>query len=115
MTKIIVAIFALVGLIGYSQDQNDTTYKKRVLETTEIDALFSYYGQDGTHAAVSGGDGTEELTDVTSSIIVRLPMNDDDVLSVDVGISAYSSASSSNVNPLYSFFWCFSVRCFGTY
>lgn len=100
MTKIIVAIFALVGLIGYSQDQNDTTYKKRVLETTEIDALFSYYGQDGTHAAVSGGDGTEELTDVTSSIIVRLPMNDDDVLSVDVGISAYSSASSSNVNPL---------------
>lgn len=100
MKKIIVAIFALVGLIGYSQDQNDTTYKKRVLETTEIDALFSYYGQDGTHAAVSGGDGTEELTDVTSSIIVRLPMNDDDVLSVDVGISAYSSASSSNVNPL---------------
>tara|TARA_R110002033_G_scaffold28871_7_gene64874 strand:+ start:2684 stop:3964 length:1281 start_codon:yes stop_codon:yes gene_type:complete len=100
LTKIIVAIFALVGLIGYSQDQNDTTYKKRVLETTEIDALFSYYGQDGTHAAVSGGDGTEELTDVTSSIIVRLPMNDDDVLSVDVGISAYSSASSSNVNPL---------------
>tara|TARA_R110002050_G_scaffold1281_1_gene9200 strand:- start:87927 stop:89207 length:1281 start_codon:yes stop_codon:yes gene_type:complete len=100
LKKIIVAIFALVGLIGYSQDQNDTTYKKRVLETTEIDALFSYYGQDGTHAAVSGGDGTEELTDVTSSIIVRLPMNDDDVLSVDVGISAYSSASSSNVNPL---------------
>ncbi len=100
MKKILFSILTFTGLIGYAQDLKDATYKKRVLETTEIDALFSYYGQDGIHAAVSGGDGSEELTDVTSSIIVRLPMNDDDALSVDVGISAYSSASSSNINPL---------------
>lgn len=86
-----------IGFVTYGQD---TSYKKRVLETTEIDALFSYYGQDGNNAAVTGGDGSEELTDVTSSLIVRLPMNEDDVLTLDIGISAYTSASSSNVNPL---------------
>lgn len=86
--------------VSYSQETKDTSYKKRVLESTEIDALFSYYSQDGEHAAVSGGEGTEELTDATGSLIVRVPMNDDDILTVDVGISTYTSASSSNINPL---------------
>lgn len=80
--------------------QEETGYKKRVLESAEIDLLFSYYGQDGQNAAVTGGEGTEELTDATSSIVVKIPMNEDDILTVDAGISAYTSASSSNVNPL---------------
>jgi hypothetical protein len=92
--------FSILIFLGCLVNGQDTSYKKRVLETTEIDALFSYYGQDGNNAAVTGGDGSEELTDVTSSLIVRLPMNADDVLTLDFGISAYSSASSSNVNPL---------------
>lgn len=96
----IFILFIIGTYIGYSQETKDTSYKKRVLESTEIDALFSYYGQEGDHAAVSGGDGTEKLTDATGSIIVKMPINDDDVLTVDVGISAYTSASSSNVNPL---------------
>lgn len=65
-----------------------------------MDLLFSYYSQDGQNAAVTGGEGTEELTDATSSIVLRMPMNEDDILTVDVGLSAYTSASSSNVNPL---------------
>jgi hypothetical protein len=45
--------------------QTDSTqvYKKRVLESTEIDFLTSYYTQEGQNAAVTGGIGTEELTD----------------------------------------------------
>ncbi len=91
-------------LIGFStfgqQDNNDdTTYKKRVLETTEVDFLSSYYSQDGDNAAVSGGIGTEELKDVTGTFVVSIPLNDDDVLTIDAGVSAYTSASSSNVNP----------------
>ena len=89
----------LIAIQGYCQDQG-TSYKKRVLETAEVDLLFSYYGQDGTNAAVTGGEGTEQLTDATSSIVVKIPMSEDDVLTVDAGISAYTSASSSNVNPL---------------
>ncbi|SHJ37620.1 DUF3570 domain-containing protein [Pseudozobellia thermophila] len=74
-------------------------YKQRVLESSEIDFLTSYYSQDGGNAAVTGGRGTEELSDATATIIVSIPLNDDDVLTVDAGISAYTSASSSNVNP----------------
>tara|TARA_R110002051_G_scaffold100879_3_gene171323 strand:+ start:9738 stop:11009 length:1272 start_codon:yes stop_codon:yes gene_type:complete len=95
-----IAWFISFLIIGFNAHGQGTSYKKRVLETTEIDALFSYYGQEGSNAAVTGGEGSEELTDVTSSLIVRLPMNEDDILTLDIGISAYSSASSSNVNPL---------------
>ena len=88
----------LTGILTFSQE--DTAYKKRVLASAEIDLLFSYYGQDGQNAAVTGGSGSEALTDATSALLVSIPLSDDDVLTADVGFSAYTSASSSNVNPL---------------
>ncbi|WP_047245617.1 DUF3570 domain-containing protein [Maribacter thermophilus] len=91
---------ALTYLSLLSQETGDvSSYKKRVLESTEVDFLTSYYSQDGDNAAVSGGVGTEELTDVTGTFVVSIPLNDDDVLTIDAGVSAYTSASSSNVNP----------------
>jgi hypothetical protein len=95
----IAALFLFAG--SYAQQSQDSvkTYKKRVLETTEVDFLTSYYSQDGDNAAVSGGIGTEELTDVTGTIVVSIPLNDDDILTIDAGVSAYTSASSSNVGP----------------
>nr|WP_299174558.1 DUF3570 domain-containing protein [uncultured Allomuricauda sp.] len=92
-------IFSFLCAVAWSQ-QTNTSYTKKVLETSEIDLLFSYYSQDGQNAAVTGGEGTEELTDATSTIVLRMPMNENDILTVDVGLSAYTSASSSNVNPL---------------
>ena len=85
----------------FAQDST-STYKKRVLEAPEVDFLVSYYSQDGENAAVSGGIGTEKLTDFTPTIVVAIPLNDDDVLTIDSGVSAYTSASSSNVDPLDS-------------
>ncbi|MCB0399281.1 MAG: DUF3570 domain-containing protein [Winogradskyella sp.] len=98
-------ILILLCLLGFfklsAQTSQDSTnvYKKRVLETTEIDFLSSYYTQDGDNAAVSGGTGTEELTDATATFVVSIPLNADDVLTIDAGVSAYTSASSSNINP----------------
>ncbi|MFT5736072.1 MAG: hypothetical protein ACJAU2_000325 [Maribacter sp.] len=99
--KILFSILLLTSFIAFSQQKNDSVqrYKKRVLETIEVDFLTSYYTQDGDNAAVSGGLGTEELTDATGTIIVSIPLNDDDVLTIDAGVSAYTSASSSNVGP----------------
>jgi len=95
-----IVTLLLVASVYAQQDQDAVkTYKKRVLETTEVDFLTSYYSQDGDNAAVSGGLGTEELTDFTSTFIVSIPLNDDDVLTIDAGVSAYTSASSSNVDP----------------
>lgn len=97
---IILFVFS-VTLISAQESANDQsgTYKKRVLESTEIDMLFNYYEQDGKNAAVTGGRGTEELTDISPSIIVAIPLNDDDVLTINGNASAYSSASSSNIDP----------------
>ena len=101
MKKIILIFCVFTFAKSYSQATQDSTkvYKKRILETTEVDFLTSYYSQDGDNAAVSGGIGTEELTDVTGTFVVSIPLNDDDVLTIDAGVSAYTSASSSNVNP----------------
>lgn len=98
--KISLLLLCLL-FVSQAQETDSTavSYKKRVLESTEIDFLMSYYGQHGDHSAVSGGNGTEKLSDFTPTIVVAAPLNDDDVLTVDVGISAYSSASSSNINP----------------
>ncbi|GAA3603642.1 DUF3570 domain-containing protein [Flavivirga amylovorans] len=102
MRKGFIIVTFLFSVFGFSQvkskDSMDT-YKKRVLESTELDFLVSYYTQDGNHASVTGGIGDEHLTDITPTIVVAIPMNADDVLTVDAGISAYTSASSSNLDP----------------
>lgn len=99
MKKYILYSLLLFSFFSFSQVKDSIVYKKRVLESTEVDFLLSYYKQDGVHSAVSGGMGSEDLTDVASNIIISMPLNDDDILTVDAGISAYTSASSSNINP----------------
>ena len=98
----LMIVLSIAGALhGQESQQKDTVklYKKRVLSAVEIDLLSSYYSQTGNNAAVSGGVGTEDLTDVTPTIVVAIPINEDDVLTIDAGISAYTSASSSNVDP----------------
>lgn len=90
--------FCLTTAAGQEPPEEES-YKRRVLESTEVEILSSYYSQRGDHAAVSGGKGTEALTDLTPTIVVSIPLNDDDVLTIDAGISAYTSASSSNIDP----------------
>ncbi|MEN1785757.1 MAG: DUF3570 domain-containing protein [Bacteroidota bacterium] len=97
--KWIVWYFLLQAPIVLLGQDTLTTYKKRILEASELETLFSYYNQDGPNAAVTGGLGTEALTDATSTLVLRVPLNEDDVLTVDTGLSAYTSASSSNINP----------------
>ncbi|QRM90394.1 DUF3570 domain-containing protein [Lacinutrix sp. WUR7] len=93
----LVVLFAIGNT--FAQQDSTAVYKKRVLETTEVDFLTSYYSQDGDNASVTGGIGSEELTDFTPTLIVSLPLSADEVLTIDAGISSYSSASSSNLDP----------------
>ncbi|WP_291133250.1 DUF3570 domain-containing protein [Flavobacterium sp. UBA7682] len=100
MKKYLFLLALLSSYCSFSQEKDSTVvFKKRVLEATEVDFLLSYYKQDGVHSSVSGGMGSEKLTDLASNIIVTMPMNADDVLTIDAGLSAYTSASSSNINP----------------
>lgn len=97
MKTLLIALILCSSVIAFAQD--NTEYKKRVLESTEVDFLTSYYIQDGNNASVTGGIGDEHLTDLTPTIVISLPLNSNDVLTIDVGISTYTSASSSNLNP----------------
>ncbi len=97
--KILYVIFLSLGFVTYAQQDSTQVYKKKVLETVEIDVFLGYYEQEGIHAAVTGGIGNEDLQNIAPSVVVRIPLNEDDVLTADVGISAYTSASSSNGNP----------------
>ncbi len=99
LTIALLAITALGFAQGNTSDKTSSVYKKRVLENIEIDILSSYYTQDGDHAAVTGGIGTEKLDDTAFNISIAIPLSDDDVLSIDGTVSAYTSASSSNLNP----------------
>ena len=101
MKKIILFFCVFAFTKAYSQTSSDSikVYKKRVLESAEIDFLTSFYMQNGDNAAVSGGIGTEELLDLTGAIVISIPLNADDVLIIDAGVSTYTSASSSNINP----------------
>ena len=99
MKYYLIILLTLFTVNTFAQQDTTKVYKKRVLETTEVEFLLSYYSQDGDNAAVSGGIGTEELTDITPTFVVSYPLNDNDVLTADVGISAYSSASTSNIDP----------------
>ncbi len=101
---ILIFLFLICSVIFVSAQNSDSTqvYKKRVLDNAEVDFLMSLYQQDGENSAVGGGLGSEKLTNATPTIVVSVPLNDDDVLTVDAGISAYTSASSSNINPFNS-------------
>jgi len=68
----------------------------------DVDFLFNYYQQDGNHAAVTGGKGTEELEDQDVSMILRVPLDSLTVLDVKAGFNHYSSASTDNIDSRLS-------------
>ena len=70
--------------------------------TIDIDFLSSYYSQDGNSSAVTGGLGTEQLTDFTQKIILSVPMSQKLNLNIDAGYDYYSSASTDNIDNIRS-------------
>jgi len=82
-----------------AQQQSKNMFKKKVLQSTQINLLSSIYTQSGKNAAVTGGIGNESLQDAATNIDVSIPVNADDVLTIDGTVSAYTSASSGNLNP----------------
>jgi len=98
MRKIIVGVFLFVLFQGaYAQKNN--SYRKKVLDHTEINFLYNNYSQQGNHAAVTGGIGSSKARDNAPSILVNIPLNKDDVLSIDYGADLTTAASTSKINP----------------
>jgi hypothetical protein len=105
MKKICLTVVGLYVFMfaGFGQKTPaDTTYKSRKLTFEEANLVSSYYKQDGNNSAVTGGIGTEKLTDIANVIDVKLYKWDKkdrkQSIDIEVGIDHYSSASSDRVD-----------------
>ncbi len=94
----------LSTLMGFSQSRQDSTsYKNRKLKLEEVNFVTSYYQQDGNNSAVTGGIGTEKLTDFATTTDVKLSRYDHrnrkHTITGELGIDSYTSASSDKIDP----------------
>jgi len=101
-----ILIFYASILASFSQApaQNDSSqYEERKLKVEEVNFVSGYYQQDGNHSAVTGGIGTEKLTDIANTIDLKLSKVDSlgnkHTLSFEMGVDTYTSASSDMIDP----------------
>lgn len=104
MKKFFLTAFGIACLLkSFSQQTPDTAgFGSRKLKVDEINLVSSYYGQNGDHAAVTGGIGTQKLTDIANVFDIKLVKYDKKfrkhAFDVEVGIDHYTSASSDRVD-----------------
>lgn len=106
MKRIFITGFALLGFLRATAQDNVQTdsiaYKAQKLKLEEINLVSSYYKQDGNNSAVTGGIGTEKLTDISNSIDVKFVKYGETgkkhTWDFEVGVDQYSSASSDMVD-----------------
>lgn len=98
----------MVGIVltffsAYAQPAKDSTnYKNRKLTFEEANLVSSYYKQDGNNASVTGGIGSQKLSDISNTIDVKFikwdKKNRKHSFDLEVGIDHYTSASSDQVD-----------------
>lgn len=92
-------------LTSFSQDStgNKKNSNSHKLKLDEINLVSSYYHQDGNNAAVTGGIGSQKLTDLANVIDLKFIRYDKkerkQTITAGVGIDHYTSASSDKVDP----------------
>jgi Protein of unknown function (DUF3570) len=105
----ILAIFAQTKEKTFAQTKekakatDTTTYQPKRLSVEEMNLVSSYYTQDGNHSAVTGGIGTEQLTDYSNTFDIKLTKIGNtgrkQTIHLEIGFDHYSSASSDMINP----------------
>src|SRR6266481_8801654 len=107
MKKICLVVVGLyLNLLSAFSQSNNTVdssqFKNRKLTLNEINLVNSYYHQDGDHSAVTGGIGTQKLSDYCADIELTLAKynkrNNKVGLDIDMGIDFYTSASSDKID-----------------
>ncbi len=107
MKKIFLGTLALYAgiLSAFSQTSasDSVAYKTRKLKIEEINFVTGYYHQSGNHSAVTGGIGSEKLTDFANTIDLKVSKYDSRLrkhsFDFELGIDHYSSASSDKIDP----------------
>lgn len=97
-------LFYSRGAKNASVSKIDTGFLKRKIKFEEINLVSGYYLQDGNNSAITGGIGTEKLTDWANSFEISVSkldrFNRTHRLTADFNIDYYTSASSDKIDPL---------------
>src|SRR6476469_8962731 len=100
-----IAAFYLSILASFAQSvQKDSIpYQKTKLKFEQADLVNSYYHQDGNNSAVTGGLGTEKLTDISNIFDLKFSKYGETGLkhtfNFELGFYTYTSASSYKIDP----------------
>lgn len=82
---------------------DSTAYQKKKLKIEEVNFISSYYSQNGNNSAVTGGLGTEKLTDIATTLDIKVSRKDKkdrkQLLGFELGVDSYTSASSDKIDP----------------
>jgi len=83
--------------------RDSNNYNPRKLRLDEIDFVSSYYNQNGDHSAVTGGIGSEKVTDFSNSITLNLiwfgKTGNKNSLAAGMGFDYHTAASQAYVSP----------------
>lgn len=102
MKKLIVSVIALFGIFNAKAQENSNSEQPKKLSFDEANLVSSYYKQNGNNSAVTGGIGTEKLTDISNTIDVTMVKYDKkdrkNKFGLSIGIDHYTSASSDMID-----------------
>jgi len=103
-------LFMYFGILStYAQTKpqpvkaDSTRYQSRKLKIDEINLVSAYYHQNGNNSAVTGGIGTEKLSDFANTIDLQMSKfnknGKKNTFLFELGVDHYTSASSDKIDP----------------
>jgi len=103
-------LFMYFGILStYAQTRpeaakvDSSKYQSRKLKIDEINLVSAYYHQDGNNSAVTGGIGTEKLSDFANTIDLQMSKfnkkGKKNTFLFELGVDHYTSASSDKIDP----------------
>lgn len=103
-------LFMYFGILStYAQTRptpakaDSSRYQSRKLKIDEINLVSAYYHQNGNNSAVTGGVGTEKLSDFANTIDLQMSKFNKrgrkNTFLFELGVDHYTSASSDKIDP----------------
>src|SRR6478672_13069380 len=106
MKKISLTVIGLyllfLHVFAQSTKDTSTVYQPKKLAVEEVNLVSSLYGQNGDHSPVTGGIGTEKVTDFSNGLELKLVGQDatahKHTLTLGLGLDHHTAASSAYVS-----------------
>ncbi|PWS28847.1 hypothetical protein DHW03_03160 [Pedobacter yonginense] len=103
-------LFLYFGILStYAQSRpepaktDSSKYQSRKLKVDEVNLVSAYYHQNGNNSAVTGGIGTENLSDFANTIDLQMSKfnkkGKKNTFVFELGVDHYTSASSDKIDP----------------